>query len=61
MKSKVIAVTGGIGSGKSEVLKYLSSLGYFTVDCDVLAKEVSARAEICCGQKECGTGKRKEC
>ncbi len=45
MKSKVIAVTGGIGSGKSEVLKYLSSLGYFTVDCDVLAKEVSARAE----------------
>ncbi len=23
--------------------------------------EVSARARICCGQKECGTGKRRGC
>lgn len=45
MTSKVIAVTGGIGSGKSEVCSYLQSLGYQTLDCDVLAKVVSTRAE----------------
>lgn len=43
MTSKVIAITGGIGSGKSEVSRYLRSLGYQTVDCDALAKEVSAQ------------------
>lgn len=41
MKSKIIAVTGGIGSGKSEAVRYLRSLGYPTVDCDDLAREVS--------------------
>lgn len=45
MTSRVIAVTGGIGSGKSEVCRYLQSLGYNTLDCDVLAKEVSVRAD----------------
>lgn len=45
MTNKVIAVTGGIGCGKSEVCSYLQSLGYKTLDCDVLAKNVSTRAE----------------
>jgi len=31
---KAIGVTGPIGSGKSEVLKYLSSKGYLTINCD---------------------------
>ena len=46
MKSKVIAVTGGIGSGKSEVIGYLRCLGYPTLDCDVLAREISSRPEV---------------
>ena len=46
MKSKLIAVSGGIGSGKSEVIKYLRSLGYATLDCDVLAKEVACRSQV---------------
>lgn len=46
MTNKVIAVTGGIGSGKSEVCRYLQSIGYPTLDCDVLAREVSTRAEV---------------
>lgn len=45
MRNKVVAVTGGIGSGKSEVCRYLRSLGYQTLDCDALAREVSTRAE----------------
>ncbi len=32
--SKKIAITGGIGSGKSEVGKILSSFGYFVNSCD---------------------------
>lgn len=44
MKSKVIAITGGIGSGKSVVTKYLQSLGYATIDCDTLAKEIATRS-----------------
>lgn len=43
MTSKVIAVTGGIGSGKSETTRYLQGLGYNTLDCDTLAREVSFR------------------
>lgn len=46
MKSKLIAVTGGIGSGKSEVIGYLQSLGYATIDCDALAKEVACRKQV---------------
>lgn len=46
MKSKLIAVSGGIGSGKSEVIKYLRSLGYATLDCDVLAKEAACRTNV---------------
>ena len=34
MKNIKIAVTGGIGSGKSTVLKMISDLGYPVVSCD---------------------------
>lgn len=34
MKNLKVAITGGIGSGKSEVLKIISSLGYKTVSLD---------------------------
>ncbi|MDE7454273.1 MAG: dephospho-CoA kinase, partial [Clostridia bacterium] len=46
MTSKVVAVTGGIGSGKSEVMRYLNSLGYSTLDCDKLAMEVATRPNV---------------
>lgn len=46
MKRKIIAVTGGIGSGKSAVICILRNMGYDTLDCDDLAREVSARADV---------------
>lgn len=46
MKSKVVAITGGIGSGKSEVSRYLRCLGYQTLDCDELARKISTRPEV---------------
>lgn len=36
----LIAVTGGIGSGKSVVCRVLSALGYPVYDCDSRAKEI---------------------
>ncbi len=45
MKRKTVAVTGGIGSGKSTVIRILQDLGFQTLDCDSLAKEVSLKAE----------------
>lgn len=38
--SKVIAITGGIGSGKSTVAKLFEEWGAKTVDADILAREV---------------------
>lgn len=38
--SVVIAITGGIGSGKSEVASYLLQKGYTVISTDDLAKEV---------------------
>lgn len=37
---KKIAITGGIGSGKSTVLKILQNLKYPVVSCDAIAKEI---------------------
>ncbi len=37
---KKIAITGGIGSGKSTALKYLQSLGYSVLSCDELYKDI---------------------
>lgn len=44
--SKVVAVTGGIGSGKTEVCKYLISLGVPVVDLDQIAHDMSAPGSI---------------
>lgn len=46
MKRKVIALTGGIGSGKSEVAKIVRSCGYETVDCDDISKQVASRPQV---------------
>lgn len=44
--SKVVAVTGGIGSGKTEVCKYLSSLDVPVVDLDQIAHDMSAPGSV---------------
>ena len=46
MKRSVIAVTGGIGSGKSEVCKFLRELGHVTVDCDELARQIADEPQV---------------
>lgn len=40
MKANVIAITGGIGSGKTLISKILLSLGYCIYNCDVMAKTI---------------------
>lgn len=39
-KTRLIALTGGIGSGKSTALNILKETGFFTVSCDELTKEL---------------------
>ena len=34
---RIIGITGGIGCGKSEVLRYLESLGAYVIEADKLA------------------------
>ena len=46
MKRKVIALTGKIGSGKSTVSGILRDMGYKTIDCDVLARQVANRPDV---------------
>lgn len=46
MKQNRIAVTGGIGSGKSVVSKYLRGKGYFVADCDEIGKNVSKNQDV---------------
>lgn len=46
MKCKKIAVTGGIGSGKSKVMLLLKSLGYATCDADILSRLVMANTGV---------------
>lgn len=42
MKARVsVAITGGIGSGKSTVLKILKGLGYTVFSCDEISKNLS--------------------
>ena len=38
--SKVIGLTGGIASGKSTVVDFLSSKGYFVIDADKVVREL---------------------
>ena len=48
--AKKIALTGGIGSGKSIALDYAKSLGYKTISCDKISREIyrddNLKAEI---------------
>ncbi len=39
-QNKKIAITGGIGSGKSAVSQILTSKGYFVLDCDQITKQL---------------------
>ena len=45
MDKLFIAITGGIGSGKSLVLSLLNSMGYPTFSCDEIYKEVMVSPE----------------
>ncbi len=38
---KVIGITGGIASGKSNIIKLLSEMGFYTLSADLIAKELS--------------------
>ena len=40
MDKKVVVITGPIGSGKSKVLSIINSLGYNTVDLDVVSGDI---------------------
>lgn len=40
MRNKLIAITGGIGSGKSTALEIIASLGYKTFSCDDYTEKV---------------------
>ena len=50
MKKKIIAITGGIGSGKSLALNILRQAGYKAVSCDEITaelyKKISVKEEI---------------
>ncbi len=37
-----IAITGGIGSGKTQVTNYLISKGYTVVDADKMSREMTS-------------------
>lgn len=37
-----IAITGGIGSGKSTVTEYITRLGYTVIDADKMAREITS-------------------
>ncbi|MGC9214189.1 dephospho-CoA kinase [Athalassotoga sp.] len=43
---KLIAITGGIATGKSVISRYLRSLGYPVIDADVIGHEVLNREDV---------------
>lgn len=45
-KVKVIAIVGGIGSGKSTVREILSERGYPVLDCDEIAREAAEMPQV---------------
>ncbi len=46
MKKIKIAITGGIGSGKSTAAKYIKELGYPVFSCDEIYKDISRAPEF---------------
>ena len=46
MKNKKIAITGGIGSGKSTVCEILLELGYPVISCDKITTELYQKRKI---------------
>lgn len=43
---KLIAVTGGIGSGKSKVIEIIESLGFPTISCDEVTKKLYKKQSV---------------
>lgn len=46
MKRKIVALTGGIGSGKSTVGNVLRGLGFAVLDCDKISRKVETSQEV---------------
>ena len=46
-KKKIIGITGGISSGKSNVSNIFKKLGYKVIDSDLIYKELSKRPNAC--------------
>ena len=46
MKRNAIALTGGIGSGKSAVGNYLRQKGFVVVDCDQLSRQIATEPQV---------------
>ena len=44
--STVIGLTGPTGAGKSSIMPLAEKLGFFTVDCDKVAREESKNKEM---------------
>ncbi len=51
--TKIIGITGGIGTGKSTVSACLREKGYIVLDADKMAKEVSLKKEVLEEVKQC--------
>lgn len=45
-QNKLIALTGGIGSGKSTVLQMVKDLGYKTLSCDAITQDLYKKQRI---------------
>ena len=46
LNSKLIAITGGIGAGKSVVSSILTTMGYNVYDCDSRAKQMMSHSPV---------------
>lgn len=57
MKKKLIAITGGLATGKSTVLSIISEMNFPTISCDEIVKDLYARPDIRHYLRElCGEG-----
>lgn len=46
MKKKLIAITGGLATGKSTVLNIIKELGFPTLSCDEIVRELYSRPDV---------------